>query len=84
MIELYVYSTKMSPGNQGVFSVPERGDFSKNSDVFLKLNVKLSITHKYLNPVPERSSVPYWPYPESCAKEKGCVFEVRSPSVVHL
>jgi len=24
----------MSPGNQGVFTVPERGDFLKNSDVF--------------------------------------------------
>jgi hypothetical protein len=34
----------------GCFPAPERGDISKNSDVFLKLNVKLSITHKYLKP----------------------------------
>jgi hypothetical protein len=24
----------MSPGNQGVFPAPEKGDFSKNSDIF--------------------------------------------------
>ncbi len=35
----------MSPGNQGVFSATERGDFSKNSGISLQLNVKLSITH---------------------------------------
>jgi len=29
----YVYSTTMSLENQGVFSVPEKSGFSKNSDV---------------------------------------------------
>jgi hypothetical protein len=41
------------------FPAPEKGDFSKNIGI-LQLNVKLSITHKYLNHhrIPDRIICP--------------------------
>ncbi len=47
--------------------------FISISDLRLFLTGILVLS-RMVNPVPERSSVPYWPTPENCAKEKGCVF----------